>query len=463
MKALSPLAGLRRWRAAILPWLAVLGLVGPVGPAAAAEAVQSFQLPNGLTVIVQPDRRSPTAVQMLWLRVGAVDETDRESGVAHVLEHMLFKGTPTVAEGEFSRRIAALGGSDNAFTSRDVTAYHVQVPVEHLPDAMRLEADRFANNTWSDDALRRELAVVREERRQRIEEEPHAQLYEQFNAIAFVAHPYRRPVIGWMGNLESLDAATVRDFYRRWYVPANAALVVVGDVDPAQVRQWAEDHFGSIPARAVPSRHPEVEPAQRGMRRLEWVGRTPQPSLLMGWQVPRLIDPGADTPEARDALALVLLAGVLDGHAAARLERALVQGRDGARLADRVGASYGLAGRGPELFLMSATPRAGVPVEQVEAALKAEVRRIARDGVPEAELQRVKNQWAAAEVFKLDSTMAQARELGMNWALGWPLDANARLLERLQTVGPADVQRVAQRYFADEHLTVGVLRPEGGS
>ncbi|MGQ9724705.1 MAG: M16 family metallopeptidase [Tepidimonas sp.] len=460
----------RRFVALLLAALTAAAVPSPVAlaqtsaaPAAGAPRTQVFQLDNGLTVIVQTDRRSPTAVQMLWVRVGAVDETDRESGVAHLLEHMMFKGTPTVPEGEFSRRIAALGGSDNAFTSRDATAYYVQLPAERLPEAMRLEADRFAHNTWSDEAFRRERAVVQEERRQRIEDEPQAQLYEQFTAMAWTEHPYRRPVIGWMGRLQTLDAQTVRDFYQRWYVAANAALVIVGDVDVAQVRQWAQATFGQLPARAVPPRLPDAEPPQRGPRRLEWRGRTQQPVVLMGWRVPRLSHPDADDAEARDALALVLLAGVLDGHSAARLERALVQGQGGARLADTVGASYGLAGRGPELFLLNASPKAGVAVEAVEAALKAEIGRIARDGVTEAELQRVKNQWMASEVYKLDSTFAQARELGMNWVLGWPPDAGARLLERLQAIGAEDVRRVAQRYFVDDQLTVGILRPQEGS
>jgi zinc protease len=456
---------------AVLLWL-VGGAVLPVTAMAAEEAAnapslapqaQVLTLANGLTVIVQPDRRAPTAVQMLWLRVGSMDEQDHESGVAHVLEHMLFKGTPTVPEGEYSRRIAALGGRDNAFTSRDMTAYHVQLPAPRLPEAMRLEADRMMNNTWTDEAFQRELAVVQEERRQRIEDEPRAQLYEQFNAMAWVAHPYRRPVIGWMGNLQALQPETVRDFYRRWYVPGNAALVVVGDVDVAQVRAWAQATFGTWPARAVPARTPDAEPPQRGVRRFEWQARTPQPALVMGWRVPRLAHPDATDEEANDALALVLLAGVLDGHPGARLERALVQGQGGPRLADSVSASYGVAARGPELFVLSATPRQGVPVEAVEAALKAEIARVARDGVSEAELQRVKTQWMASEIYALDSMFAQARALGMHWVLGWPVDANQRLLARLQRVGTEDVRRVAQRYFQDERLTVGALRPEAGS
>ncbi len=432
----------------------------PTAASSPATTVERFTLANGLTVIVQPDRRAPTAVQMLWLRVGAMDETDAEAGVAHVLEHMMFKGTPTLAEGEYSRRIAALGGRDNAFTSRDVTVYHVQLPAARLREAMALEAERFAHNAWSVEALARELDVIREERRQRIEDVPQAQLFEQFQAAAWQVHPYRRPVIGWMSSLQGMQAQTVREFRQRWYVPGNAALVVVGDVDPQQVRRWAEATFGTIPARVVPTRTPLVEPPQRGLRRVQWHSRVPQPSLLMGWPVPGLKHPDDDHPEARDALALLLLAGVLDGHAAARLQRGLVQGQGGERLADAASAAYGLAGRGPQQFVLEATVRPGVPVERVEAALRAQIERIAREGVSDAELRRVRNQWAASEVFQRDSLFAQARELGQHWALEWPLDANERLLQRLQTITAADIQRVAARYFGDATLTVAVLLPQ---
>jgi zinc protease len=339
----------------------------------------------------------------------------------------------------------------------------VQLPAARLPEAMRLEADRFLHNTWSDEVFARERAVVIEERRQRIEDVPEAQLFEQWMATAWLVHPYRRPVIGWMDSLQALDAATVRDFRARWYVPANAALVVVGDVEPERVRAWAEQTFGVAPARPLPARREVQEPEQRGERRLVWRARAEQPKLLMGWRVPRLSQPDADTPADRDALALLLLSGVLDGHAAARLPRRLVQGQDGERLADEVSASFGLAGRGPSVFLLQATPRAGVSVQRLEAALREEIARIARDGVSTTELQRVKNQWIASQTFQRDSMFAQARTLGMHWALGWPLDAEERLLQRLRAIGPADVQRVAQRYFGSDTLTVGVLQPLEGS
>ena len=200
-----------------LCWPLAQAQVATPAPAAQASAsvAQQFTLSNGMTLIVKPDRRAPTATHMVWVRVGAIDEVDGTSGVAHVLEHMMFKGTDTLKPGEFSRRVAALGGRDNAFTSRDATAYHQQVPSERLEDAMRLEADRFANNRWSDDEFQRELQVVKEERRQRTEDSPRARMFEALNAAIYQASPYRRPIIGWMSDLDAMTPQDARDFYRR--------------------------------------------------------------------------------------------------------------------------------------------------------------------------------------------------------------------------------------------------------
>ena len=426
-------------------------------PAQASPAVQQWTLPNGLQVIVKPDHRAPTAVHMLWLRVGAMDEVDGASGVAHVLEHMMFKGTPSVPAGAFSRRVAEMGGQENAFTAHDYTGYYQQIPATRLPDVMRLEADRFAHNRWPDAEFQRERAVVQEERRLRTDDNPRALLWEQLSATAFVASPYRRPIIGWMGDLDSLRADDVRDFHRRWYVPANAALVVVGDVDPARVLAQARRIYGAIAARAVPERKPRPEPEQMGPRRIEVKAPAEQGYVALAFKVPRLssLQP---TPENDDALALTVLAAVLDGYSGARLERALTQGPD--RLADSAGAGNGLLGRGPQLFVLDGVPAAGKSAAQLEAALREQVARIAREGVSEAELARVKTQWVASEVYKRDAVMAQARELGNAWALGLPLDLNERLIERLQGVSAARVQQVAQRYFGDDRLTTGTLVPQ---
>lgn len=443
------------------PLLAQTAPPDPAVPAAHAArqpaAISRFTLPNGLTVIVKPDRRAPTAVHMLWLGVGSMDEVDGTSGVAHLLEHMMFKGTRDLKPGEFSRRVAAMGGRENAFTSRDFTGYFQQIPSDRLADVMRLEADRFANNQWADDEFLKELEVVKEERRLRTEDNPRALLYENLNATAFVASPYRRPVVGWMSDLEAMTAEDTRAFWRRWYVPANAAVVVAGDVDPQEVLRLAEKYYGPIPARPVPVRKPREEPAQQGLRRIEFKAPAEQAYVVLAFKVPRLssLEP---SPSNDDALALTVLAAVLDGYSGARLDRALTQGPD--RLADSAGAGNGLMGRGPQLFTLDGVPAPGKTTEQVEAALREQVARIAREGVSEAELERVKTQWVASEVYKLDSVMNQARELGNLWVQGLPLDGGEQLIRRLRQVTPAQVQSVAARYFGDDQLTVAVLRPQ---
>ncbi|MGJ7565201.1 M16 family metallopeptidase [Variovorax sp. GB1R11] len=426
----------------------------PSAAAAAAPGPQQFTLANGMTLIVQPDRRSPTAVQMVWVRVGSMDEVDGTSGVAHALEHMMFKGTKDIKPGEFSRRVAALGGQENAFTTRDYTGYYQQIPVGSLEQVMKLESDRFANNQWPDDEFKREIEVVKEERRLRTEDQPRALLGEQQNAATFIASPYHRPVVGWMSDLDAMTPEDVRDFHKRWYVPANAVLVVAGDVDVAQVRAMADKYYGRIPSRAVPARKPRIEPVQRGIRRIEFKAPAEQAYVSLAFRAPQLA--GIDDANS-DAWALVVLSAVLDGYSGARLDRALTQGPD--RVADSAGAYSGFIGRGPQLFVLDGVPAAGKSAEVVEAALRAQVARIAKDGVGEAELARVKTQWVASETYKRDSVMAQARELGSNWVQGLPLDASERIVARLQAVTPAQVQAVAAKYFGDDQLTVATLRP----
>lgn len=458
MKHLSP----TWWLAACLFVTAPLGLQAQT-PAdqASAPVTRQFTLSNGMTLIVKPDRRAPTAVHMVWLRVGSMDEVDGTSGVAHVLEHMLFKGTPTLAPGEFSRRVAALGGRENAFTGRDFTGYYQQIPSTRLEDVMKLEADRFANNQWADDEFKREIEVVKEERRLRTEDAPRALMSEAMNAVIFTASPYRRPIVGWMSDLDAMTPDDVRAFYRRWYTPANAAVVVAGDVDVDAVRALAENHYGSIATRPVPERKPRLEPLQAGMRRLDFKAPAEQAYVSLAFKVPSLalLDvPSTQDAASNDALALTVLAAVLDGYSGARLDRTLAQGEQ--RVADSAGAYNGLMGRGPQLFVLYGTPAQGRSAAEVEAALRVQVARVAKDGVSEAELARVKTQWVASEVYKLDSVFNQARELGSYWAQGQPLDAGERTIARLRAVTAAQVQSVAARYFGDDQLTVATLLPQ---
>ncbi len=419
----------------------------------ALAAVQEHRLANGMQILVKEDHRAPVVVSMVWYRAGSMDEVTGHTGLAHVLEHMMFKGTRDIPPGEFSRTIARAGGRDNAFTNRDATAYHQQLHKSQLPLALRLEADRMANLMLSDEEFAKEIRVVMEERRMRTDDQPRARLYEAFMAATYAAFPYRTPVVGWMRDLENMTAEDARGWYRAWYAPNNATLVVVGDVDAAAVFAEAEKSFGAIPARALPLRKQQAEPVQRGPRRVTVAAPAELPFLLMGWHVPSLRDVERDV----DPYALYLLAAILDGSDAARLPRTVVREQ---RVAVSVDAGYDPVNRGPGLFVLSAVPAAGRPVEELEAALRAELRRIAEQGVTDEELQRGKVQAVALQVFQRDSMFGQAMQIGVLNNAGLPPDSIDEQVRRLQQVTAAQVQEVAKKYFGDDDLTVAVLRPE---
>ena len=422
------------------------------------DGAQLFTLKNGMQLIVKPDQRAPTAVHMVWVRVGSMDEVDGTSGVAHALEHMMFKGTAKVPPGDFSRRVAALGGQENAFTTRDYTGYYQQIPSNRLADVMELESDRFANNQWPDEEFKKEIEVIKEERRLRTDDQPRASLFEQLNATTFIASPYHRPVVGWMSDLDSMTPDDLRNFHKQWYVPQNAVVVIAGDVDPAKVYALAQTTYGEIPARAVPTRKPRIEPEQKGIRRIEFKAPADQAFLAMSYRVPSLRNVENLTDDDRDALSLLMLSAVLSGYDGARLDRALTQGAD--RVADSASSSASIVGRGPSVFILTGVPAAGKTPKQVEDALRAQVARVAKEGVSEAELSRVKTQWTASTVYGRDSIYGQANDLGSNWVEGFPLDADDRILKLLRTVTPEQVKSVAQRYFGDDQLNVGTLVPQ---
>ena len=425
----------------------------PAPTFAGSETTFEKTLPNGLRVIVKEDRRAPTAVHMVWYRAGAMDEKDGSSGVAHVLEHMMFKGTKTVKPGEFNKRVAEAGGRDNAFTSLDYTAYFQIVPKGALPEMMRLEADRMINLRLQPEEFAAEIQVVMEERRLRTDDNPQARVYEALNAAAFTAHPYRRPVIGWMDDLINMRWQDARDWYRAWYAPNNAYVVVAGDVDHREVFRLAEQTYGKHQARPLPIRKPQNEPQQTGQRRVTVKAPAQLPYILMAWKAPKLKNLEAD----RDPYALEVLAALLAGNDAARFPKRLVRGE---KIAQSASAWYDATLRGEALFVLAGQPAAGKTVAELEAALHAEIVRIQNEGVTAEELQRVKTQTIAAQVYKRDSLMAQAMEIGFAEATGVHWRDLDRLLDKIRSVTAEEVQAVARQYFSDDTLTVAVLDPQ---
>ena len=419
----------------------------------AQAAVTDVTLDNGLRVIVQEDRRAPVMVSQVWYRAGSMDEFNGTTGVAHVLEHMMFKGTQTVPPGEFSKRIAAAGGRENAFTSRDHTAYFQQMQKDRLALSMQLEADRMANLVISDALFAKEIQVVMEERRLRTDDQPQSVVYERLMATAYQAHPYRRPIIGWMDDLSNMTAQDARDWYARWYAPNNATLVVAGDVKADEVIELARRHFGALPARALPPRKPQDEPAQLGEKRIVVKAPAQLPYLLMAWHAPTLKDWEQDTAP----YALQILAGVLSGNDSARLQKSLVKTR---QIAVNASAGYDAVARGPGMFMIDATPAPGKSAAALEKAIREEVRRIQRDGIDQAELARVKAQVIAADVYQRDSLFYQAMQLGEYATAGLPPEALARRVDKLRAVTAREVQAAARQWLQDDRLSVAELDPQ---
>ena len=421
---------------------------------AMSAEVQEFKLDNGLKIVVQEDHRAPVVVSQVWYRAGALDEVNGKTGVAHVLEHMMFKGTKAVPAGKFSRLIAAAGGKENAFTAQDQTTYYQQLEKSNLPLSIKLEADRMANLNLTDEEFAKEIKVVMEERRWRTEDKPQSKVNEQFNSTIYHVHPYGRPVVGWMNDLENMTAADAREWYNTWYAPNNATLVVVGDVNAQDVLKLAKQYFGPLKPHALPARKPQVEPEQKGERRVVVKAQAKLPYLLMGFHVPSLQDADKDV----DPYALEILAGVLNGNASARLNQNLVRQ---SQIAIDVDAGYDMVQRGRQsIFVLDGTPSEGRSVAELEVAILNEVEKIKTGGVTEEELQRVKAQVIAADVYQRDSMFYQAMQIGNLETAGFSWRILKDYPAKLQAVTAEQVQLVAKKYFNKDNLTVATLDPQ---
>lgn len=418
------------------------------------ENTHEFVLSNGLKLIVREDHRAPTVAHMVWYRAGSMDEVNGKTGVAHVLEHMMFKGTDKVKSGEFSRLVAAVGGRENAFTSRDYTAYFQQVEKTKLEEVMKLEADRMSNLNFDDAEFLKEIQVVMEERRLRTEDNPSSLLNESLMATAYTSSPYRHPVVGWMNDLINMKAADARDWYRSWYKPNNATVVIAGDVDPKVILRLVEKYYGLAFARELPDRKPQIEPVQRGIKRVQVKAPADSAQLAMAWKVPKLQVGKLDDDEP---YALELLAAVLDGYDNARLNRTLVKQE---RVVNDVGVGYDMISRGPELFLISTSMAKGKTVEQAESSIRKALKEVADKGILESELKRIKVRILSDQIYKRDSIFGQAMEIGSTEMAGFSWRDIDVMLEKMQTITPAQVQAVAKKYLVDDGLTIAILDPQ---
>jgi zinc protease len=437
--------------------LLLLAALLSVCSAQAAEVVQTT-LKNGLKLIVQEDHRAPVVVSQVWYRAGSLDEVNGKTGVAHVLEHMMFKGTPSVPAGQFSRQIAAAGGKENAFTSKDYTCYFQQLEKSRLPLSFRLEADRMANLQITDAEFAKEIEVVKEERRWRTEDKPQSRVSEQFDSSVFRAHPYGRPVVGFMNDLDNMTAADAREWYNTWYTPNNVTVVVVGDVKAAEVFKLAEETFGKLAARPLPARKPQVEPVQLGERRAIVKAPAKLPYFTMGFHAPAMKNGPAYSEQDWEPYALEVLSSVLSGNGSSRLNQKLVREQ---AIALDIDSGYDGTNRGQaSTFEIAASPSEGVALEDLQKAIWAVVDEVKNKGVTAAELHRVKAAVIAADVYKRDSMFYQAMQIGQLETMAYPLSLLEKNAARIEAVTSEQVQAVAKKYLVADQLTLVTLDPQ---
>lgn len=433
--------------------LAILA-IQPEPARALGENVETFTLDNGLEVVVIPDRRAPVVTHMVWYRVGAADEAPGESGIAHYLEHLMFKGTETNPDGEFSRVIAEIGGQENAFTSLDYTAYFQRVSKEHLGLMMEFEADRMANLVLSEEDAETELNVVIEERKSRTDNDPGAQLGEAMSAALYMSHPYALPVIGWMHEIEQLDRETALAFYDIHYTPNNAILIVAGDVEVDEVRALAESTYGKLERRAEPP--PRVRPQappQRTARTVTMVDpRVTQESLRRFY-----LAPSYTTAEPGEAEAIELMIELLGGGATSHLYRELVVER---QIASSAGAWYRGSALDDSQVALYGVPRPGVTLDDLEAAIDAEIADFIATPVDEVALERAKRKMIAEAVYAQDSQSTLARIYGIALTTGSSVEAVATWTDRIAAVTAEQVVEAARDHLDMRASVTGYLMAE---
>lgn len=435
--------------------LAFAALVAINFPALAADTfdVDTFTLENGLQVVVIPNHRAPVVHHSVWYRIGAADEPPGQSGVAHFLEHLMFKGTPSVPAGEFSRIVKRHGGNDNAFTSQDYTGYYQTIARDNLELVMKMEADRMHNLLIDPDHVAAERDVVLEERRMRTDNQPRAKLGEVMDAVQYLAHPYRLPVIGWAHEIEQLDRDMALDFYERFYAPNNAILVVAGDITAEELKPLAQKYYGTLPRGEENRRDRVEEPPHHAARKVELA----DPQVADPQWSRSYLAPSYRTAEPGEAESLSVLAQILGGGTTSRLYQALVVDQ---KLATYAGSWYSAVSYDPTQFSLYVAVKPDSEIEAVEAGVDAEIQRIVDSGVTEEELARAKRLMRADTIYAKDSLTDVARIFGAALSVGATVEDVQTWPDRIEAVTAEQVSAAAAEILEMNRSVTGVLLPE---
>ncbi|ATO20376.1 peptidase M16 [Acinetobacter sp. LoGeW2-3] len=410
-------------------------------------------LKNGLKVIIREDHRAPMVMTQIWYKVGSADESGNTLGVSHVLEHMMFKGTNKVPNDEFTRISRIYGGSVNAATSTNYTNYYQLYPKAYFPMALELEADRMSNLLLRQQDFEPEIKVVMEERRQRTDDNPRSRAFERFKWISYPTSHYRQPVIGHMKTLNNIEISDVKQWYKTWYTPNNAILVIVGDVESEKALLQVQKYFADTPSRTTPPRNDVVEFERLGYRHMEISTDVQVPNLYMTWNVKSL----ASAINHQDAYALTIIRSLLDSGISSRLQDRLVRDR---KLLTSVSVSYDPYNRGDSLFSISALPATGVSFEDAQKAIQAEVDALKTEDIPQHELDRIITRFVSSLIYSQDNIAGQAKMIGNLEVNGLSYRLMDELPKHYENVSMSDIQRVANNYFIRANLSTLYLAPE---
>lgn len=435
--------------------LVVLVTFNVYAQAEKTNPIHSFKLHNGLTLHVKEDHRAPIVSIQIWYKVGSSYEMNGTTGISHILEHMMFKGTQKHPPEELDKIITGFGGELNAITSYDATHYLTTIAAPLLPAVFELEADRMQHLVLNAEGFAKELKVVQEERLMRTDNNPQTLTYERFMANAYLAIPYHHPVIGWMSDIQNTTLADLKSWYEQWYVPNNATIVVIGAVNANAIYQLAQKYFDAIPARALPIMKPHPEVPQIGQRYISVERPARLPWLVMGYIVPSLKT--SETKLQWESYALQLVEAILSDNNSARFRKTLIREQG---IASSASASYDPYTLYDSLFLLEGTPAAGRTIDELKQALLMQIDKLKQELVSTDELQRIKNQFIAAQIYAKDSISSQANDIGTLASVGLPVELSETYINEIEKITPEQIREVAQKYFTNQRLTIGELKPQ---